>query len=45
MKVKFLLALLGFVAAVVIVKHMYIAQKKSQSPMAKATRWLSESGK
>lgn len=42
MKMKLLLALFGFVAAVVIVKHMYMAKQESKSPMAKASKWLSE---
>lgn len=41
MKLKFLVALVGIVVAIAMLKQMYVAHTKAQSPMAKATKWMS----
>jgi hypothetical protein len=45
MKLKFLVALVGVVVAIAMLKHMYMSHMKAQSPMARATKWMSGSGK
>jgi hypothetical protein len=41
MKLKFLVALVGVVVAIVMLKHMYVSHMKAQTPMARATKWMS----
>jgi hypothetical protein len=40
MKLKFLVALVGVVVVIAMLKHMYMSHMKAQSPMAKATKWM-----
>ncbi len=41
MKLKFLVALVGVVVAIAILKQMYVSHERAQSPVARATKWMS----
>lgn len=45
MKLKFLVALVGVVVAVAILKKMYVSHMEAHSPVARATKWMSKAGK
>ncbi len=45
MKLKCLIALVGIIVAIAVLKHMHMSHMKEQSPIARATKWMGGYGK
>ncbi len=45
MKLKCLIALVGIIVAIAVIKHMHMSHEKSLSPVARATKWMGGYGK